>query len=256
MRLTSIDLHRVYLPLVSPFRTSFGTQDVRDTVLIRVTTDDAEGWGEVVTVPWPLYSSEHTDAIIPLVRDHLGPRLLAASRELDGDLLPADVGRALAPVVGHRMAKAALEAAVLDAWLRGRDLSYADLLGVRRDRIPCGVSVGITETVDDLVRTVEGYLDEGYVRIKLKIEPGFDVDAVAAVRAAIGDDVPLQVDANTAYEPGDVRTLRALDAFDLSRIDETWQIEQWGEDDEAMDVVARRRADADAIGQLFAAIAR
>ena len=128
--------------------------------------------------------------------------------------------RVLGPVRGHPMAKAALEMAVLDAELRAEGRSFAELIGVTRDRIPSGVSVGIHPTIDDLLRTVSGYLDDGYVRIKLKIEPDCDLEPVAAVRDLIGPDVPFQVDANAAYGRHDAEHLAELDAFDLLLIEQ------------------------------------
>lgn len=208
------------MPLVAPFRTSFGTQDVRDLVLVRALTDVGEGWGECVTLPWPLYSSESTDLVMPLIAAHLAPRLFAAD-----DLGPLDVAHLLRPVQGHRMAKASLEAAVLDAHLRVTGQSFARFLGATRDRVPCGVSVGIADTIAQLLDTVGGYLEEGYVRIKLKIEPGWDLAPVAAVRDAFGGSVPLQVDANAAYRPSDTRLLRQLDAFDLLLIEQPFHEE-------------------------------
>ena len=124
------------------------------------------------------------------------------------------------------MAKGAIEAAVLDAQLRAAGMSFAELLGTATDadgrprRIPSGVSVGIHDSIDDLLATVQGYLDDGYVRIKLKIEPGSDIEHVAAVRDLIGPDVPLQVDANTAYRRTDGQHLARLDEFDLLLIEQ------------------------------------
>jgi O-succinylbenzoate synthase len=118
------------------------------------------------------------------------------------------------------MAKAALEMAVLDAELRATDRSFGALLGVTRTSVPSGVSVGIHGSVDELLAAVEGYLADGYVRIKLKIEPGWDLEPVAAVRRLIGDDVPLQVDANTAYRREDVDHLCRLDEFGLLLIEQ------------------------------------
>ncbi|MDG1267220.1 MAG: o-succinylbenzoate synthase, partial [Ilumatobacter sp.] len=124
------------------------------------------------------------------------------------------------------MAKGAIEAAVLDAQLRAAGMSFADLLGTATDsdgrprRIPSGVSVGIHDSVEDLLKTVQGYVDDGYVRIKLKIEPGSDIEHVAAVRDLIGPDVPLQVDANTAYRRTDGRHLARLDDYDLLLIEQ------------------------------------
>jgi O-succinylbenzoate synthase len=130
------------------------------------------------------------------------------------------VGAALARFKGHRMAKAALEMAVLDAELRTEGRSFARELGSIRDRVPCGVSVGIMDSVPALLDAVDGYLSEGYVRIKLKIEPGWDLEPVRAVRERFGDDVLLQVDANTAYTLRDARLLAKLDDFDLLLIEQ------------------------------------
>ncbi|MEO6087396.1 MAG: o-succinylbenzoate synthase, partial [Umezawaea sp.] len=124
------------------------------------------------------------------------------------------------PFRGHRMAKAALEMAVLDAELRAEGRPLARELGATRDRVPCGVSVGITDSIGELLDTVGGYLDAGYVRIKLKIAPGWDVEPVRAVRERFGDDVLLQVDANTAYTVADARHLARLDPFGLLLIEQ------------------------------------
>lgn len=215
MRLEGLELRRVQLPLVAPFTTAFGSQSVRDVVIVRALTDLGEGWGECATMPWPLYSSESTDLVIPLMTAHLAPRLLAVE-----SLEPSDVGRLLADVQGHRMAKAALESAVMDAWLRGTMTSFAEHLGVTRTRIPCGVSVGIPSTVTGLVDEVGGYLEAGYQRIKLKIRPGWDLEPVGAVRRAFGPDVPLQVDANASYHPSDIGFLARLDLFDLLMVEQ------------------------------------
>ena len=126
----------------------------------------------------------------------------------------------LAPFKGHRMAKAALEMGVLDAELRSAGRSFAQELGAVHERVPCGVSVGIMDSVPALLDAVGGYLAEGYVRIKLKIEPGWDVEPVRAVRERFGDEVLLQVDANTAYTLADARHLARLDPFDLLLIEQ------------------------------------
>jgi O-succinylbenzoate synthase len=220
-----VELRRIAMPLVTPFRTSFGVEAERDILLVNVlgTVDGnaVSGWGECVALAAPTYSAEYVDGAQHVTEQHLLPRLAAS-----GPLVAGDVGRVLAPVHGHPMAKGAIEAAVLDAQLRAAGRSFADLLGVatNRDgssrRIPSGVSVGIHDHVDDLLATVQGYLDDGYVRIKLKIEPGSDIDHVAAVRDLIGPDTPLQVDANTAYRRTDGPHLARLDEFDLLLIEQ------------------------------------
>ncbi|MDR1387414.1 MAG: o-succinylbenzoate synthase [Propionibacteriaceae bacterium] len=215
MKLTGFELRRVAMPLVAPFRTSFGTQVERDILLLRALTDQAEGWGECVTLPDPVYSSEYVDGAVDVLRRHLIPALARAA--VDGAVA---VGSALEPYRGHRMAKAALEMAVLDAELRSIGRSWARELGAVHDRVPCGVSVGIQDSIDQLLAVVGGYVEAGYVRIKLKIEPGWDIEPVRAVRRQFGDDLPLQVDANAAYSLSDARHLAQLDQFGL------WLIEQ------------------------------
>ncbi|MER5258905.1 MULTISPECIES: o-succinylbenzoate synthase [unclassified Streptomyces] len=216
MKLTGVEIRRVRMPLVAPFRTSFGTQTVREALLLRAVTPDAEGWGECVAMSDPLYSSEYVDACADVLRRFLVPALTGGRTRLDA----STVAPVLSPFKGHLMAKAALEMAVLDAELRERGVPLSRELGAVRDRVPCGVSVGIMDSVPELLEAVAGYLDDGYVRIKLKIEPGWDVAPVRAVRERFGDDVLLQVDANTAYTRADARHLARLDPFDLLLIEQ------------------------------------
>ncbi|MFC4913782.1 o-succinylbenzoate synthase [Actinomadura gamaensis] len=214
MKIDGIELRRIAMPLVAPFRTSFGVETARDVLLVRVVTPDAEGWGECVAMDLPLYSSEYVEGAADVLRRFLIPAL-----PRDGVDAHA-VERALEPVKGHRMAKAALQTAVLDAELRTAGRSLARHLGADRDRVPCGVSVGIMDSVPELLDAVDGYLAEGYVRIKLKIEPGWDVEPVRAVRERFGDGLLLQVDANAAYTLADAPRLAKLDPFDLLLIEQ------------------------------------
>ena len=215
MRLRALELIRVAMPLVRPFRTSFGVETTRDILLVRVETDEGEGWGECVAMAEPRYSPEYVDGAQHVITTFFGPRLL----EQPG-LTAADVGRWLRPFEGHPMAKAAVEMAVLDAELRAAGRSFAQHLGAVRDRVPAGVSVGITDDVDTLLAHVDGYLADGYRRVKLKIEPGLDVERVRAVRDHVGPDVALQVDANAAYTVADADHLAELDEFDLLLIEQ------------------------------------
>jgi o-succinylbenzoate synthase len=215
MKLTGVELRRIRMPLVSPFRTSFGTQTWRDVLLVRAVSADAEGWGECVAMSDPMYSSEYVDAAADVLRRFFVPAV-AACPGLDASA----VAPILSPFKGHWMAKAALEMAVLDAELRAAGRTLGRELGATRDRVPCGVSVGIMNSIGELLDAVGGYLDAGYVRIKLKIEPGWDVEPVRAVRERFGDDVLLQVDANTAYTLADARQLARLDPFGLLLIEQ------------------------------------
>jgi o-succinylbenzoate synthase len=209
-----VELLRVDMPLVAPFRTSFGTQTSRDTLLVRVVTPEAEGWAECVAMDEPLYSAEYTDGAADVLARFLVPTVMA----LD-EVTATAVGVALSRFKGHPMARAVLETAVLDAELRATGLSLARYLGATSRRVACGVSVGIADSVPELLDTVAGYLADGYLRIKLKIEPGWDVEPVRAVRERFGD-ILLQVDANTAYGLADARQLAMLDPFGLLLIEQ------------------------------------
>jgi len=214
MRLLAMRLHHVRLPLVSPFTTSFSTQLERHALLVEVEADvdgiRVTGWGENVAMPDPLYSSEYVDGCAEVIRRWLGPALFAVE-----ELTAETVAHHLRHIVGHPMAKACLEMAVLDAHLRARGQSFADYLGGVRSSVASGVSVGIHDTVDALLTSISGYLSEGYARIKVKIKPGWDVEPIRAVRREFGPEVVLQADANAAYTLADTQLLRQLDEFDL-----------------------------------------
>lgn len=212
VELVEVSLVRVAMPLVRPFRTSFGTQTARDVLLVAVRDPGGTpGWGECATTAAPLYDADFTDGAALVLRDHLVPSVLAAGSTVTAEQVPARLGR----FRGHHAAKAALEAAVWDLQLRAAGRSLADHLGVTRTQVPTGVSVGIPEGgVPALVEQVRGYVDEGYLRVKAKVEPGFDLAPVAGLREAFGSELDLQVDANTAYEPDDPDHVRVLDALD------------------------------------------
>ena len=215
MKIEAVDLVRVEMPLVSPFRTSFGTQTDRDILLVHVKGPDADGWGECVAMNDPLYSAEYVDGAHDVIKRFLLPRLWGET-----DVTAERVALVLAGVKGHPMAKAAVEMAILDAELAARGESFASHLGSVSESVPCGVSVGITSSVAELLDVVAGYLDQGYLRVKLKIEPGWDLEPVRAVRERFGDGLLLQVDANTAYTLADARLLAKLDPFDLLLIEQ------------------------------------
>ena len=197
-RVRSLELRLVAIPLVRPFRTSFGESTEKVCVIARVETEDALGWGECVSDVEPNFSEEWNDGAWNVIRDFLAPAMFAA-----GDVDAEHLASVFAFVRGNPMAKATLENAVLDAELRAQGRSLASYLGAVRDRVGCGVSVGIAPSTDVLLEQVGGYLAEGYLRIKLKIEPGTDVERVRAVREAY-PEILLSVDANAAYRLTDV----------------------------------------------------
>src|SRR5712692_4537525 len=157
MRLKAVELRRIRMSLVAPFETSFGVQTERDILLLKTITTDGEGWGECVAGEEPTYSSEYVDGAQHVLIHHLLPRLFD-QRELTA----ADVAVVLHPVHGHQMAKAAIEMAVLDAELRARGESFGQFFRAARKEVDCGVSVGIHASIADLLKTVGGYLDQGY----------------------------------------------------------------------------------------------
>lgn len=215
--LEGFELRVLHIPLVSPFTTSFGTETVREVIIVRARTGEGDGWGEIVTQHAPLYSSEYTHGAWDVAQRFLAPALLERR-----SVAPHQVSEVLEGFVGHRMVKAGLELAVLDASLRAAGRSLAAHLGAGVDRIPSGVSVGIQRDPAALVDAVAGYLDEGYRRIKIKIKPGRDIDDTAAVRDAF-PDIPLQVDANSAYTLADADLLAELDRFSLLLIEQPLQ---------------------------------
>ena len=215
MKVLEYELRRIYLPLVRPFRTSFVTQSDREVLLIKVTTEDGIiGWSECVAMSAPLYSPEYISGCLETIKEFLIPTLNKAD-----DVQAESVASHLKPFLGAQMAKAALETAILDAQLKTSGISFATYLGANKTKVPCGVSVGIAPSIEALVDEVTSYVEAGYKRIKLKIEPGWDVEPVRRIRELFPDK-PLQVDANQAYSRSDLQLLKRLDEFDLLLIEQ------------------------------------
>lgn len=215
VRVESIELLRVRLPFLRSFRTARGVERERDALLVHLLTDSAEGWGECAAPRSPGYSEEHAEGAHAAISELLAPRLLAA-RPLD----PTRPLSAVADIDGNRMAKAAVEMAVLDAALRAGGESLAHHLGATRAAVECGVVVGIPSGIDELLDEVERRVAEGFRRVKLKIAPGWDVEPVVAVRQRFGRALPLAVDANQAYSGSDLAVVEQLDGEGLLMIEE------------------------------------
>lgn len=223
MTIEALRLHSLEIPLVRPFRTSFGTQTVRDVMLVEAIDDSgARGWGECVTLGWPGYNAEYTAGAVRLIQEYLAPIALGRSWQ------PEELRAALDKIRGHEIAKASVHTAVLDIHLQQSGVSLAEYLGAVRSDVECGVSVGIptSETIEELLEEVGGYVDAGYRRIKLKIEPGWDLEPVAAVRER-WPSIPLQVDANQAYTREHARHLARLDEFNLLLIEQPLGEQDW-----------------------------
>jgi o-succinylbenzoate synthase len=206
--LERVEVRRVRLPLVQPWRWPGGTLTDRQVILVRAVGPHSEGWGECATFPAPTYSPEWLDGAWDILCHHLVPRVLGQP------LSAAALEGPMAAVQGHHMAKAAVELAVLDAELRATGESLAHRLGATRTRVTAGVAVGLTGSLPELLAEVDRRVAEGYRRVKLKIEPGWDVEPVLAVRDRF-PDLALQVDANGAYHLDDAGRLAALDQAHL-----------------------------------------
>jgi len=214
MRIDRIELREVRLPLVHPFETSFGRETEQRAVIVRIDSGDLAGWGESAAGIGPWYSYETVETCWHVQRDFLVPLLLGQEVES-----PRSIHERFAPVRGHNMAKTGLEQAVWDLFGKAAGVPLARLIGGEKDRIESGVSVGIQASLDGLVDRIGGFVDRGYRRIKIKIKPGWDTDAAAAVRERF-PDLPLMLDANSAYTLDDVGLLRRLDRFDLMMIEQ------------------------------------
>ncbi len=218
MRIDRIELRQVRLPYVAPFETSGWREEGSHAILVRVDGEGVTGWGESPVGENPFYNEENYATAWIVQQEYLAPMLLRAAAA--GTIAhPLDTTAALGRVRGNRMAKSGLEFALWDWYGVARGQSLASLLGGTRDRVEVGVSVGIQKDIPTLLGVVEGYLAEGYTRIKLKIRPGWDLEPTRAVREA-WPSLRLQVDANSIYHLADAEHLAQLDAFDLLLIEQ------------------------------------
>jgi o-succinylbenzoate synthase len=214
MKIERIELRHIKMVLVSPFTTSMGTEYDEQHIIVRVDGEGITGWGESVAEETPFYSYETVKTAWHILEDFLIPAILGK------DLNNVDEAIALySKVRGHMMAKAGLEAALWDLFAKSKGISLSKMLGGTRNKVDVGVSIGIQSSVTELIRKVEGYLAEGYGRIKIKISPGFDLQFVEALRKNF-PDIMLQVDANSAYTLEDVDLFKKMDMYNLSLIEQ------------------------------------
>jgi len=209
MNIESIALREIRMKLKSPFETSFGTVQDRRILLVEVVVDGTSGWGEVTAGETPAYNAETTDTAWHVISDFIAPSLIGQSVSETSEL-----PRLMARIRGHEMAKSGVENALWDAAAQLKGIPLHRLLGGTIEEIACGVSLGIRENPESLVKRVEEELRGGYQRIKLKIKPGKDYEFVAAVRKEF-PNIRLSVDANSAYSLEDAQHLKRLDEFGL-----------------------------------------
>ncbi len=214
MKIDAIYLRELNLPLVRPFQTSFGITRDRRVVLAEVHSEGLIGWGECTAGEHPHFSEESVDSCWQVIVSELGPALAAAEPEHGGQ-----IPRLFSQVRGNRMAKATLENAIWDLEAQRKGISLSRLLGGTRDHIPCGVSIGIQSTIDELLSTIEREVASGYQRIKLKCKPGWDIEVFERVRHRF-PSITLSCDANSAYRLKDLDHLVQFEAFDLLMIEQ------------------------------------
>src|SRR5262245_20868532 len=214
MKLEQIELREIQMPLVSFFETSFGRTTQRRILLVRVFSEGLVGYGEATSPEGPFYNHESTGTAWHILRDFVVPRILQASIQA-----PGDASAILKPIRGHGMAKAAVETALWDLHARKSGKPLHELLGGSRRSIDCGVSIGIQDTVGELLRKIEKELTAGYQRIKIKIKPGWDFEIVREIRKSF-PSIVLMCDANSAYTLRDIDLFKRLDEFKLLMIEQ------------------------------------
>ncbi|MBI1882342.1 MAG: o-succinylbenzoate synthase [Chloroflexi bacterium] len=214
MKIERIELHHISQPLVAPFRTSFGTQVNRSCILAAVYSEGLVGWGECVAADDPGYSYETINTAWHILGDFLIPPNLG--QEVN---TPEDVTRRYSWVRGHPMAKAGLENAVWDLLAQAQGVSLSRLLGGVRDRVEVGVSIGIQPSLAEQVEKVDQFVAQGYRRIKMKIEPGWEMKPLTTVRE-LYPDLKLMADANSAFTLADAPLFREMDSLNLLMIEQ------------------------------------
>lgn len=214
MKIEAVTLREIRMPLVHFFETSFGRTTERRILLLTLHTNGSEGWGECVAGEDPYYSEESIDTAWYAIERYLAPAVLGRTVEKG-----ADAPLLLGKIRGHRMAKGAVENAVWDAEAQQRQLPLWRLLRGSQTEIPCGVSIGIQNSVEQLIDKIQTELDAGYRRIKVKCKPGWDVDVFARIRER-WPQILLSCDANSAYTLEQAEHLKKFDEFGLLMIEQ------------------------------------
>jgi O-succinylbenzoate synthase len=214
VRIDRLEVRLLRLPLVHFFETSFGRIYDKEFLLVTLDGDGERGYGECVAEHDPYYSGETNETCWHIITAFLAPRVLGATFDHPRDVFPA-----FRAVRGHNMAKAAVEMAAWDLYARQQRVPLSRVLGGTRTEIASGVSIGIQDSLEQLEEKVERELAAGYRRIKIKIKPGWDVEAVERVRKRFGN-IAMMADANAAYTLADAQHLRRLDAFDLMMVEQ------------------------------------
>ncbi len=213
MKIQRIELRIVEIPYIHPFETSFGREEKNQELIVRLQSDDIEGFGECVALDKPYYSYETVKTEWHILEDFIIPEMI--NEEFEN---PEDIQRIFRRIRGHPMAKAGMEEALWDLCAKERNVSLSKLLGGVKSRIESGVSIGI-DRMDVVLENIGKRWGEGYRRIKIKIKPGWDTEVVRRIRKEFGD-IPLMVDANASYSIEDIDVMKELDQYNLLMIEQ------------------------------------
>ncbi len=217
MKIEKTSLYQIKMELRNPFRTSFGETKERDIVLVCLEADGKKAWGECVTEEGPWYSGETINSCIHIISEFLFKWI--KETEINH---PSDFPDISKRIKGNQMAKACVEDAIWDLYGKINDKSLQDLIGGKKESIPSGISLGIQKDVSTLLEKIQHAIDRNYQRVKIKIEPGWDVDVLKQIRDH-HPDLLLMVDANSAYRLKDKDIFTAMDRFDLMMIEQPLQ---------------------------------
>lgn len=215
MKLKEVKLRHLKMTMKAPFATSFGSFQDKEFILLEATDELGNtGWGESVAFEVPWYNEETFKTNWHMLEDFLIPALL--NKEMTH---PAEVNEIFSSIRKNNMAKSTIEGAVWDLYAKRNQITLAKALGGEKKKIEVGISIGIQKSVEDLLQLIEGYVNEGYKRMKVKIKPGWDIDVMRQVREKF-PDILLMADANSAYRLSDIQHLKQLDEFNLMMIEQ------------------------------------
>jgi len=215
MKIKKVVLRKMEMTLKAPFETSFGVTRSKKFIVVEIHGKDHVGYGDCSAFAAPWYNEETTESAWYVIQEFLIPTLFSN----DEISTPEEMHEQFAWIRRNKMAKAAIDCALWDLYAKEQNISLSEALGGTRDQIETGVSLGIQKSPEELVRTVEKYMKEGYRRVKVKIKPGKDIDYLSAVRKEFGD-IMLMADANSAYTLNDLDLFKELDKLNLLMIEQ------------------------------------
>ncbi len=214
MKIDKVEIRHIKMKLVSPFKSANGIENYEEHIIIKVESENLIGWGECVAQSNPSYTYETVETAWHILSEFIIPKILNKDFYSLNEILSTWQW-----IRGHNMAKAGIEAALWDLFAKIENVSLSKLFGGNKNKIEVGVSIGLQNSNDELLKKISGYLDEGYKRIKIKIKPGKDVELVSAIRKEF-PKILLQVDANSSYQLSDINILKKLDEFNLLMIEQ------------------------------------